>query len=225
MSKTFPRLIAVAASLALLISAGSAEARARAKKKDAKPVAESTSKSAAKPAAGKASEAKHGVGKGDSEFGILFDYTHFDSNFDNVTLGAVFGKYLRDTVELRITPVINYSSIDTGGGRFNNFSFLPYVTVEKLFPNASPVVPYVGGGIGLTVGYGTGGGIDTTDLGLFVTPVGGLKFFVSERMALEYALSFRVGFDYRCVDSGGYSSCNTGDMTGFRNDLRFNVYF
>lgn len=217
MAKTLPRLIAAAVSAALLLAATNAGAATR--NKTTSKAAEPSRGSATQPAA---SSARHGVGRGDTEIGFFFNYTTFDdANVDTATLGAVFGKYLRDTLELRITPVINY----TNAAGFKNFLFNPYVTVEKLFPNSSPVVPYVGGGIGVTVGIGSGGGVDTTDLGLFVTPVGGLKFFVSERMALEYALSLQYGFDYNCVDAAGYSTCNTGTRSAIDNTLRFSVYF
>ena len=209
MAKTFLRLTMAGAGLALLLATGAAEAR--------KAPPPKTTSTASAP-----SSAKHGVGKGDTELGFFANYTNLEASSSNIfTLGAVFGKFLRDTVELRVTPVITYA--DAGGS--TNFFFLPRVTVEKLFPNSSPVVPYVGAGIGLTIGIGSGTGFNQTDLGAFVTPVGGLKFFVSERMALEYALSLQFGFDYQCVDSGGFSSCNTGDKTSVDNTLRFDLYF
>lgn len=213
MSKTSARRTAIVLSAALLLTAGAAEARPR-----PNPKVDTT--------VPKASTAKHGIGKGDKELGFFANFTNTEgsagsSSTNSFLLGAVFGTYLRDTLELRITPVI--SVIDAGA--LTNYGFFPYVTLEKQFPNGSPVVPYVGGGIGLTLGYGSGGGITTSDLGLFVTPVGGLKFFVSERMSLEYALGFQYGFDYNCYDAGGFSSCNSGTKTAINNNLRFNIYF
>lgn len=213
MAKTYLRLTTGAAALALLLATGAAEARRA-------PPPKTTTTTA--PAKSAPSSAKHGIGKGDTEIGFFFNYTNLEASSTNsFTLGAVFGQFLRDTVELRITPVINYT--DSAG--LSSFFFLPRVTVEKLFPNSSPVVPYVGGGIGFTLGVSSGTGFDQTDLGVFVTPVAGLKFFVSERMALEYALSLQYGVDYQCIDSGGFSSCNTGDKSSVDNTLRFDLYF
>ena len=205
--KMFQPLLA-ACAIALLLASGTAEAR--------RPVVSAPA----------SSEAKSGLGRGDTELGFFLDYQHLDGSGSNtLALGVVWGKYLRDTVEMRVTPVVTY--LDAGG--LKNFGFNPYVTVEKLFPNGTHVVPYVGGGIGLNIGTGSGTvagtSFTTSDLGVFVTPVGGVKFFISERMALEYALGFQVGFDYNCVDSGGFSTCNSGSKTEFHNDLRFNVYF
>lgn len=169
-----------------------------------------------------ASAAKHGIGKGDKEFGffLTFDNTE-DTDTNTLTIGAVLGTYLKDTLELRVTPVIIYT--DQAG--FSFFGFNPYVTLEKQFPNGSPVVPYVGGGIGINLDYGSGSGLSITDLGVFVTPTAGLKFFVGERMSLEYALGYQYGIDYQCVDAGGYSSCDNGTRSSLKNDLRFNIYF
>jgi hypothetical protein len=208
MQKTFQQCLAAAAALALLAGSGLAHAQAR---------------KANPPAAPAPAAAKKGIGEGDTELGFFANYTTFDDiDSDSFLLGAVFGTFLSDSVQLRVTPVISFT--DAAG--LSMFNLSPYVTVEKLFAMGSPVVPYVGGGLGLNVGFGSGQGTDIVNIGLFLTPVAGLKFFVSERMALEYALSLQGGFLYNCVSSdSGYSECNMGESTGLNNTLRFNIYY
>lgn len=204
MQKGFQQCLAAAAGLALLSASGLADAQAR-----------PTAKAAP-------SAAKQGIGEGDTELGFFANYTTFDDvDSDTLTLGAVFGTFLSDSVELRVTPVISFT--DAGG--FSMFNLGPYVTVEKLFAMGSPVVPYVGGGIGLNVGFGSDQSADIFNIGLFLTPTAGLKFFVTERTALEYALSLQGGFLYNCVSTPAYSECNLGERTAVSNTLRFNVYF
>ena len=204
--------IRVVLGLTLCLAFASPAAVARAKQPPP-----ATAKSTSSPSA-----AKRGIGKGDKELGFFLTYDNYNDTQTNLlTLGVVFGTYLRDTLELRVTPVVLY--VDSGG--FSLFGFNPYVTLEKQFPNGSAVVPYVGGGIGFTIDFGSGGGTTISDLGIFVTPTAGLKFFMGERMSLEYGLGYQYGTDYQCVDAAGFSTCNSGTKSTLKNDLRFNVYF
>ena len=223
MSKTFQHWMMSAAAVALLVGGGVAEAKP---KKEAP----------------KASAAKTGIGKGDTEFGALLNLTNMeDADLNTLTVGVVFGKFMTDHLELRITPVVSYLSMEGAGMELWNFNLSPYVTLEYQIPTGAPVVPYFGGGIGITVGFGetnssSGGSTfesDSYTLGAFVTPVAGLKFFVSERTALELAVSYQVGASDTCtdtyVDTGSFSTfssdCSTNDTETLRQDIRFTMYY
>lgn len=204
MNQTFQQCLSAVAALALLAGSGLAEAK---EPKSGKPAP---------------SAAKTGVGEGDTEFGVFANYTTFDDiDSDTLLLGASIGRFLSDSLELRVTPVISFT--DSSG--LSMFNLSPYVTVEYLFRNASPVWPYVGGGIGINVGFGSGTGVDIFDFSVFGTPVAGLKFFVSERMALEYALGFQVGVGTSCVDTATTSDCYDSTTEAINNTLRFNIYY
>lgn len=163
------------------------------------------------------------IGKGDSEFGIFANYTTYDDTDTNFfLLGASFGQFLSDTLELKVTPTISL----TEGGGSTSFNFSPFFSLEKLFRgagNRNPVVPYIGGGIGLSFGYSDCNTCTdiTTMYGAFIAPVGGVKFFLSERASLELALSYQVGFIE--ISTGSFSA--SADTETLQQNLRFNFYY
>jgi hypothetical protein len=212
MTSTFQTLLATGA-LALFLTATSADARPRATAK--------TTTTPANTATTAASSAKHGVGRGDMEFGVFADYSNYDDTKANTfLLGASIGRFLRDSLELRITPSILYS--ESPGVTL--IGFTPYVSAEYLFRGASmnnPVVPYVGIGIGLDITSINATSYDIFQYGLFLTPVGGVKAFVSERTSLEYALSFQLEANESCTSA----TCTSGNSNTLQNTLRFNIYY
>ena len=159
------------------------------------------------------------VGKGDTEFGFSFLFSNYDEQGTNqVQLTASVGKFISDRAELSIEPTITY--FDSAGS--TSFTLAPFVAFKYLFRGANlsnPVVPYVGAGIGIDI-TSTSGARSSTDFGLFVAPVAGLKYFVSERVSLEYALSYNFGilesFDVDCF---------SGTIQGLNNLLLFNIYY
>lgn len=163
------------------------------------------------------------IGKGDMEFGIFANYTTYDDvDSDFFLLGASVGQFITDSLAMKVTPVISL----TEGGGSTSFNFSPFFSLEKLFRgagNRNPVVPYIGGGIGLTLGYSDCNTcINTTTMyGLFVAPVGGVKFFLSERASLELALSYQVGFIE--ISSGAFST--SADTKTVQQNIRFNFYY
>lgn len=208
MSKTyFNSLIATLAAAMLVLAAPAVTA---AQKKPA-------------PAAMPASNIES-IGKGDMEFGIFANYsTQDDVDSDFFLLGASVGRFLTDSLEIKITPVV---SVLTASGGFFNFNISPFVSLEKLFRgagNRNPVVPFVGGGIGFTVGYSDCDAcLDiTTSYGFFVAPVGGVKIFLSERASLELALSYQIGILE--TDTGSVSS--SADTETLQQTIRFNFYY
>lgn len=205
MSKTYFNSVMTLTTLALMLAAAPAAAQ-----KKAEPVTA--------PASGIES-----IGKGDSEFGIFANFTTYDdADTDFFLLGASFGQFLTDSLELKITPVISL----TEGGGSTSFNFSPFFSLEKLFRgagNRNPVVPYIGGGIGLTLGYSDCNTCTdiTTMYGLFVAPVGGVKIFLSERASLELALSYQVGFIE--ISTGAFSA--SADTETLQQNIRFNFYY
>ncbi len=163
------------------------------------------------------------IGKGDMEFGIFANFTTYDDADSNFfLLGASIGRFMTDSLEMKVTPVIAL----TEGGGSTSFTFAPFFSLEKLFRGASnrnPVVPYIGGGIGLTVGFSDCNTCTdiTTILGAFIAPVGGVKIFLSERASLELALSYQFGFIE--MSSGSFSS--SADTETLQQNIRFNFYY
>lgn len=185
----------------------------------AAPVAHSAEKAKTKPVAAPspATSAK-GIGKGDMEFGVFANYsTYDDQDSDTLLIGASVGRYMTDALEFRITPVIVWN--DSAGT--STFLFTPQFSLEYQFRNAGPVVPYVGGGIGLILGYTDTPGDYVSTLGLFLAPVGGVKFFVTERTSIEYALSYQFGSTYVSTTFTDAS----GDSQTLQQNVRFNIYF
>ncbi len=211
--KTMPRV-----SLALALSVALAAPSALAAKRQPPPPSKPTAMDKTLREGAKRNESAP-VGKGDTEFGFSFLFSNYDEQDTNqVQLTASVGKFISDRAELSIEPTITY--FDSAGS--TSFTLAPFVAFKYLFRGANlsnPVVPYVGAGIGIDI-TSTSGASSSTDFGLFVAPVAGLKYFVSERVSLEYALSFNFGILESCdVD------CFGGTLQGLNNALRFNIYY
>lgn len=217
--KTMFKAIGYTVVLALALSASGVHAQAG--KKQSKPTAPATQPATPKGVAG--------IGKGDTEFGVFGNYTTFDDqDSDSLLIGASVGKFLSDSLQFRITPVIIYSETTIpgpSGGTSTNFTFSPFFSVEKLFrgaTNGNPVVPFVGGGIGITLGYTDNPGPSyASTIGLLIGPTGGVKYFLSERASLELALSYQIGTVYISTETAS----SNGDIEIIRQDIRFNFYF
>lgn len=162
------------------------------------------------------------IGKGDTEFGVFGNYTTFDDvDSDQLTIGVTIGKFLSDTFELRIAPTISYIS----AGATSGLIIAPVISGEFLFRNASrssPVVPFVGGGIGIDIGYfDSGAAGDFFNVGLSIGPTGGVKYFVTERASLEFALTYLFGIGTSCGDV----DCFDTETNTLKQALRFNFYY
>lgn len=210
MSKTYLNSLVIILSAGLLVL--SAPAAAAPKKK-----AVTASAPVVAPASGIES-----IGKGDTEFGVFANYTTFDDvDSDSFLIGASVGKFLSDSLALRVTPIF----IFTDGGGSSSYTFSPFVSVEKLFRgagNRNPVVPFVGGGIGITLGYTDSPGTSySSTIGIFVAPTGGVKYFLSERASVEYALSYQIGTVYISTELDSFS----GDIQTLQQNVRFNFYY
>jgi hypothetical protein len=160
------------------------------------------------------------VGKGDTEFGISFLYSNYDdtdTNLANLTVNI--GKFISDRAEISIQPSITY--FDSAGS--TTFSFDPFFSFKYLIRGANlsnPVVPFVCAGIGIDLSSSDSAGSSTFNYGLFVSPVVGVKAFVTERTSLEYQLSYNAGVIESCdVD------CFGGSIQGLNNLLLFNIYY
>ena len=154
-----------------------------------------------------------GVGQGDMELGFFGDLRD-DGTSTSLIIGASVGRYLSDNLELRVTPTISF--IDSDG--VSTTVLQPYVSAEYQFNTRSAVVPYVGGGLGFFML----GNDDFFMFSLFVTPTGGVKYFLNERTSVEYALSYQfplVGEACNDID------CFDADVTTLQNTFRINIYY
>lgn len=182
-----------------------------------------TSKKQGKPAPATqpAASGVAGIGKGDSEFGVFGNYTNFDdTDFQLLIVGVSLGKYLSDSFQLRISPAITYLD----GGGISSFTLAPVISGEFQFRGASrsnPVVPFVGGGIGISIGYSDFGASDSVDFSLGIGPTGGLKYFLSERNSLELAMTYLFGIGTSCGDV----DCLDTQTNTLQQTLRFNFYY
>jgi hypothetical protein len=181
-----------------------------------------TKKAPAKPAPAPAAEpaSSGGVGEGSTElnfFGTLSDQDAFGTL---ITGGVSLGKYVNDDLLLKFTQTM---TIVDGDG-FSLFSYAPYGSAEWQFrPDpASPFVLYAGGGVGLSLSQIDAGGFDFFTYSLFLTPVAGAKFFLDERMALTYSLSYQFPL---LEETCGDVDCVSSDTTTLQNFLGFSIYY
>jgi hypothetical protein len=189
MSKT--NSLSILAGIALALACNGAAAQAKPKPKPAPAPA---------PAAASA----------DTDAGV--SEVNFFGNLSDSDLGTTliagvgFGKFLSESLELKVTQQMIYFD----GGGFTFFNYSPYVSAEyQIKPAQSPVVFFVGGGLGLSLGSIESGSLggDFFTYSLFVTPVGGLKYFVDERTALTWTMSYQFPLveeicgDVDCIDS------------------------
>lgn len=129
--------------------------------------------------------------KGDTELSIYGTYMHqnykCEDSEDNTMVAASVGHFLSDEIEIGVTGMGSWSSdisLYAIGGNAKYF-----------FLTQSTTVPYVGGQL-LYATYENGEDYD----GLMYGPLGGLKFYVSEKTSLflEYQYQLYSG------DAGDY---------------------
>jgi hypothetical protein len=170
---------------------------------------------AAKPAAmpSPAPSSSGGIGKGDMELGFFGDFRD-DGVSTTFLVGGSVGRYLSDSLEMRVTAALGF--IDAAGVSTTIFS--PYVAAEYQFNTRTAWVPYVGGGLGFYML----GNDDIFVYSLFVTPTGGVKYFLNERTSVEYALSYQFPLvGEACTDI----DCFDADVTTLQNTFRINIYY
>jgi hypothetical protein len=161
-----------------------------------------------------------GIGAGDTElnfFGLLSDS---DAGITTAVLGVAFGTYLSDSLELKLSPALILLDADDASATFVNVSG----SVEFQFRPSpgSPVVLYAGGGAGLLTGGVEAAGEDFFAYSLYLTPVGGVKYFLNERTSLTYSLSYQFPlFGEYCGDV----DCFEVDVTTLQNFLGFSIYY
>lgn len=170
------------------------------------------------PAAAPASSS--GIGEGDTElnfFGSLSDHDAFGTT---ILLGAGVGKFVSDDLELKLTQTLIIVDADTT----SVFGYSPYVSAEyQIKPQpGSPFVVYVGGGAGLNLLTVDAGGTDFFTYSLFLTPVGGFKYFLNERMSLTYSLSYQFPL---LEETCGTLDCFDSETTTLQNTLGFSIYY
>ena len=203
-------LLAIAAALALAAPG----AYAQAKKAPAKPAP------APAPAAAPAPESSGGVGQGNTElnfFGTLSDQDAFGTL---LTAGVSIGSYVSDDLLLKFTQTMTLIDADA----VSVFTYAPYGSAEFQFrPDpSSPVVLYAGGGVGLSLSTVDAAGTSLFTYSLFLTPVAGAKFFIDERMALTYSLSYQFPL---VEETCGDIDCMSSDTTTLQNFLGFSIYY
>jgi hypothetical protein len=192
--------LSVIAGLALALASTGALAQ---KKQAAKPAAKS------EPAA----SSSGGIGKGDTEVGFFGDLRD-DGVSTTFLIGGSVGTYLSDNLEMRVNASLSF--IDAGG--LSTTIFAPFVAAEYQFNTRTAWVPYVGGGAGIFLL----GNDDFFMYSIFVTPTGGVKYFLNERTSLEYALSYQfplIGESCTDVD------CFDADITTLQQNFRINIYY
>lgn len=164
-----------------------------------------------------------GVGKGDTEFGLFASYSTLDdADLDQFLIGASIGRFMTDRLEFRIAPQFIY--VKAAGTDI--YSFNPLFTLEYLFRTNSPVIPFVGGGLGIDLSYinGPSTAFSTGDIfrfGISLAPTAGVKYFLSERTSIELGLSYQLGLASSCDDS----TCNDTDTKILQQNIRFNFYY
>lgn len=194
--------VSVIAGLALALAATGALAQTK----------KSAPKQTSAPASS-ASSSSGGIGKGDTEFGFFGDLRD-DGSSTALTIGAAVGFYLKDNLELRVTPTVSF--IDAGG--ISTFIFAPYVSAEYQLNTGSAWVPYVGGGLGIFLLAND----DISMYSIFATPTGGVKYFMNERTSLEYALSYQFPLVGEYCDT---FDCYDADITSLQQNFRINIYY
>lgn len=154
-----------------------------------------------------------GIGQGDMELGF-FGNVRDDGTTTLFLLGGSVGSYLSDSLEMRVTASLAF--VDAGG--ISTTIFAPFVTAEYQFNTRSAVVPYVGGGLGVFIL----GNDDIFMYDLFLTPTGGVKYFLNERTSLEWALSYQFPIVGGACDD---IDCYDAEITTLQNTFRINIYY
>lgn len=205
-----PFSILAIAGVALALAAPGAYAQAKAPAKKSAP----TLAPAAAPASG-------GIGEGDTELNFFGSLSDDDATASTtILLGVGLGKYITDDLELKLTQTLIVVDSDTA----SIFGYSPYVSAEyQIRPQpGSPLVVYVGGGAGLNLLTVDAGGTDLFTYSLYLTPVGGFKYFLNERMSLTYSLSYQFPL---LEETCGTLDCFDSETTTLQNFLGFSIYY
>lgn len=211
MIKPFSRLTIAALALALAAPAVHAQAR----KKPAPPAATKAPAAAAPAPAGSG-----GIGAGDTELNFFGSLSDSDFGGTTILLGFGLGKFVSDNLETKIVQSMTVIDADA----LSLFNYSPYVSMEyQIRPNpAAPFVAYAGGGLGLGLSTIDAGGSDFFTYSLYVTPVGGFKYFLNERTSLTYSLSYQFPLvEQICGDT----DCFDSETTTLQNTLGFSIYY
>ncbi len=201
-----PFTIATVAGLALALAAPAASAQ--------------TKKVPPKPAAVPASAPSGGVGAGDTELNFFGSLSDYDAGVTTATIGVAFGTYVSDDMELKLTSALILLDSDLASATLVNvggsaeFQFRP--------APGSPLVAFAGGGVGLLTGSVEATGVEYFAYSLYVMPVGGLKYFLDERVSLTYSLSYQLPL---IGEYCGDIDCFDVDVTTVQNFLGFSIYY
>lgn len=206
-----PFSILAIAGVALALAAPGAYAQAKAPAKKPAPV----------PAPAAAPASSGGVGEGDTELNFFGSLSDDDATASTtILLGVGLGKYITDDLQLKLTQTLIVVDSDAA----SIFGYSPYVSAEyQVRPQpGSPLVVYFGGGAGLNLLTIDAGGFDTFTYSLYLTPVGGLKYFLNERMSLTYSLSYQFPLLEETCDT---FDCYDSETTTLQNFLGFSIYY
>lgn len=207
MFKRFSILAIAGAALMLAAPGAFAQAKAPAAKKSA-------------PTPAPAPASSSGIGEGDTEFNFFGSLSDHETLGTSITLGVGIGKFITDNLELKLTQTLTVTDSDL----VSLFGYSPYVSAEyQIRPQpGSPFVAYVGGGAGINLLSVDAGGTDIFTYSLYLTPVGGFKYFVNERMSLTYSLSYQFPL---LEESCNTFTCVDSETTTLQNFLGFSIYY
>lgn len=172
------------------------------------------------PAPAAAPASSSGIGEGDTELNFFGSLSDHDALGTTILLGVGVGKFVSDDLQLKLTQTLTIVDADAA----SIFGYSPYVSAEyQIKPQpGSPFVVYVGGGAGLNLLTIDAGGSDTFTYSLFLTPVGGFKYFLNERMSLTYSLSYQFPL---LEETCGALDCYDSETTTLQNTLGFSIYY
>jgi outer membrane protein W len=124
-----------------------------------------------------------------------FSYSSYSDGNDDLTitnlqLGGAFGYFFTNMFELQIGVIVDYTSIDAGGGDSASQTNTGMVGSLVLnFPTESVVVPYVGVGGGFVVNSGDVGSADKLT-SIVPTVEGGMRFLVGNSASINLGVSY-----------------------------------
>lgn len=199
MSRTIT--LSILAGFALALASGGAYAQA-------KPMP--------KPAPAAAAES----GAADSELNFFANLQDSDVG-TTFLVGVALGRFVTEDLELKLTQQLFW--FDSSDIKL--YSYSPTVSAEYQIraPN-SQLVGFAGGGLGISLGS-----IETTALGddfftysLFVAPTAGVKYFLDERTALTYTLTYRIPL---VEEICGDVDCIDAETTTLDNVFGFSIYY
>jgi len=161
-----------------------------------------------------------GIGSGDTEVNLFGNLSDSDFGGTTLLLGVGIGKFVTDNLELKLVQTMFFLDSDAA----SIFSYSPYVSAEyQIRPNlGTPLVGYVGGGLGLGLTSADFAGSTFFTYSLYVTPVAGLKYFLSERTSLTYSLSYQFPL---VEEICGDIDCFDSETTTLQNTLGFSIYY